>query len=864
VANSLTPGLVAPATTLFPPYDSQPPASGPYTVAFGSVSAGTTTNQQTVIQNVTSGDAIVVAANSNNAATAPVSVTDSQNNSYILASLDVNRAPNDAIFVALNCNPMVAGVDTITVTYAGTATVKSMIARGCSGYAGIDQIANPADGSASTTASNSLTALGTVSDWVVGSLSVNIAGGFPLSWTGLSQSAIAGPGPYLITADSVLSSSAPLSVTATFGQNAVWTLLLVALSPVPLINQQTPLLVPPGLPLLNSVSLVVPYSSQTSAAPVNIAGVTANVNVSGQADNSIAIYSAPSVQFPQAPALPAPLNFIPAFIGLRPQQQNVLPLVPVPGSTANVSVNAQFSDSTPAIYQINNPQQPFSPQLPPSLEFNTSSFALRQQYSTATPDVFVPGSSANVNVAAPSGTVTELIDGSGQIANVSAVAPAGSIAIYSAPSIQYPQAPALPAPLNFIPAFIGLRQQYSIAPLVQVLGATANVNVSAVSGAGVVIYPYGLQQPFSVQLPPSLQFNPASYVLRQQYSTAGPDIFVPGTTANVNVAAPAGSLLVTQVQNQPFPFLPLLPPSLQFNPAYINLRVPYDTAGIAPAVGNINVNGVTANVNVTAQFADIGLVITELVTPQFPFSPLLPPQLEFNPAFKTLRQQYPTALPDVFVPGTAANVSVSGQADNSVTESVLGTVANVNVTAPAGSISITTSIPPQFPFSPVLPNAVRFISSFTGLRVQYNTVAPIVALFGVTGQVNVTAPAGQINIVVGGADADNSVVAQAGNILVSVSGAASAVNTSAPNGTVDKTLTGITATVNVSAIPGTLPVFGSPGTVSVTAGSGSVVQVSVAGVPATVNVVTAGGSVTLEPDGTWWRVYPAYRTYPVW
>lgn len=436
---------VAPSIALFPPYQSTAPPQTPYTAAFGTTAAGSATGAQTLIHNVAAGDALVVAAQSNSTSTYALSCADSQNNKYTLVFLDINRSPNLALFVCFVKNPLTANVDSITVTYAGTATVKNMIVRGNSGFVSVDVISNPGDGS-STSPSNFLPALGATGDWVVAGLSNGTGAGMPVSWSGASQDVSIGPGPFLTTADLTTSSTAPQTISATLASSSTWVLGIVSLSPVPLYTQTATLLIPPGLDNPASINLVVPSASPPGN---NIGGVSASVSVFGQSDNSV------------TESVPGPAS----GVNVSGQSDNTVADF-VTGSAASVNVSGQVDNTivasvSGAVTNVNAAAQSGTTggtySAPPA-NVNVAGIA-------GSILEIITGTTATVNASGPVGTVADFIIGS--TANINSAGISGSIvvAISTTPGSVNVVAPpgSFPTPIN-------------------VTGSPASVTVMAPSG----------------------------------------------------------------------------------------------------------------------------------------------------------------------------------------------------------------------------------------------------------------------------------------------------------------------------------------------------------------------------------------------
>ena len=567
--------------------------------------------------------------------------------------------------------------------------------------------------------------------------------------------------------------------------------------------------------------------------------------------------------------------------------------VNISGVTANVNVSSQFTNEVPQVFQTFNPQTPFSAVLNSSLRFNPAFTSARPQTTTSYAGVFTATSTGSVSVAGPSGIVTELIDGTGAVANVSVSAPAGNILITQPFNPQAPFPPVLSNSIQFVPSYIALRQQLNTgvptAPPtpVNINGVVANVNVSGQADNSISIYQnFNTPSPFESVLPSTIRFSPAYQALRVQTSTALPDVFVPGSTANVNVAssgtvtelidgtgqtagvtvtAQPGQIQVFQNVNPPFPDSPILPASLRFNPAYTGLRPQYNTGfpGVfeTGTTANVNVSGqadntvtetltgTTAQVNVSAPAGSFS--ITQIFNPQTPFPAILPASLKFVPSLEVLRVQSNTGSPVVTggINGSVSNVNVSGQPDNLVVETLSGAVANVNVVAQPGALLITAPNPPQFFFPSILPEPVRFNPAFIGLRQQFSTSGPDVFVNGSVANVNVSVPAGNTSVIISGTVANVNVAAANDNIVTeTLSGTTANVNAVANPGSIPSTTPGTTGTVNVAAIPGSIPQQ----------------QTSVAGVTATVVVSAIPGGMTSVFVPNWWRVYKQYPVYPVW
>lgn len=140
--------------------------------------------------------------------------------------------------------------------------------------------------------------------------------------------------------------------------------------------------------------------------------------------------------------------------------------------------------------------------------------------------------------------------------------------------------------------------------------------------------------------------------------------------------------------------------------AAYTMRINIQVQGANTSPGEVHFLDDVVQYNVTQNQSGLAQVF-QTAFPQQPFSPQLPQFLQANPAFSGLRQQYSTALPNVFVPGSTSNVNVSGlsgiavnsvngsatsvavsgQSDNLISSAVSGNQTNVAVNASSGAIT---------------------------------------------------------------------------------------------------------------------------------------------------------------------------------
>ncbi len=206
----------------------------PYTACAGTQAAGSATFQVTLTHNVAIGDAVVVAISSNNNSTAaPTGVTDSAGNTYTQKILDTTRTPNLGVYeCSSSVAAMASGVGWIKGAFAGTATIKNLIARGCSGVLASSPVDVAIVADAGVGASPSSGSSGTLAqplEWAVAALTNGATGGTPSNWTGGFTAVVTeGSGPFLTMADQIVSAQTALTAGATI-VSSTWEMALVTL-----------------------------------------------------------------------------------------------------------------------------------------------------------------------------------------------------------------------------------------------------------------------------------------------------------------------------------------------------------------------------------------------------------------------------------------------------------------------------------------------------------------------------------------------------------------------------------------------------------------------------------------------------------
>ena len=194
-----------------------------------------------VATSTTGGDALVVIA-ANNTSGAATGVTDTKGNTWAQVGSGANGSINGAVFAAIagpgGSGPtlrLVAGTDTITVTYPLSSGVQYIIVRGCSGVSGVNaaDVSIDATGTSTAPSSGSSGVLAQASEYAIAALINGNSGGVPSSWTG-GFTALAGGSahvtsdPYLTVAEQTTSATTALTAGATV-VSVIWVMLLVTL-----------------------------------------------------------------------------------------------------------------------------------------------------------------------------------------------------------------------------------------------------------------------------------------------------------------------------------------------------------------------------------------------------------------------------------------------------------------------------------------------------------------------------------------------------------------------------------------------------------------------------------------------------------
>lgn len=410
------------------------------------------------------------------------------------------------------------------------------------------------------------------------------------------------------------------------------------------------------------------------------------------------------------------------------------------------------------------------------------------------------------------------------------------------PLVQYPPGYLSPAAFQFMPQL----QTYVNDDAVSIAGVTANVKVTANSGSVAVgnedsvppfvLYPPGFLSPAS--------FNYQPLILQTDITA----VYVNGVTANVNVTANPGSVVISNTVS--------IPPTSLYPPGYISpaafrfMPQRSVTANDAP----VSITGSTANITVTANAGNVSTGNEQFVVPA-----LMPPGFLSPAAFRQIPQIS----------------SVSN--DDSV--SVRGVTATIAVTANAGSVSLgnDNSVPPvlsppgfispaafrHMPRMPVTSNddAVSVTGSTSAVLVSANTGSIPVTLAGVSANINVSASSGSVSV--GNEDSVSYALSPPGFISPAafrykaqipvytndettlIQGVTSRIVVTAQTGSVSSAITGVTASITITANPGSIPVSltGATASIVVTARIGSIPS-DVTGITSNINVQANSGSVT--------------------
>lgn len=283
----------------------------PYTACASSTAAGSGTFQVTVTTSVAQGDTVVVVISGNSTGALPTGVTDVHGNTYTQALLDTTRQPSLGIYVGVAQTALIgtdrSGTDWIQGSWSGTAGVKELVARGCSGVqavSAVDQSAHADSGTGTSPSSGATGALAQRREWAVAAIANGAGGGTPTSWTGgFTAVTTQGTGPFLTVADQVVDSTAALTAGATI-TNATWTCGVVTLRGAP--APRTQIFTSPRQPPRYGALLTPLVAPATSAGPPAELPVFPNVPLDVRAE--IFLGSA-------ATAGPPPVTIPPALVG---------------------------------------------------------------------------------------------------------------------------------------------------------------------------------------------------------------------------------------------------------------------------------------------------------------------------------------------------------------------------------------------------------------------------------------------------------------------------------------------------------------------------------------------------------------------
>jgi hypothetical protein len=212
------------------------PPSSPYAIASGSSNAASATLVLSVSETTNAGDGVVVgtAINTTSAGLA-TGVTDTQGNTYTRQTPTEIVAYSQAMFVATSTTALVAGTDTITVTFASSGAIgKSAAACGVPGASAVDTAGGAdAQSTAGSTAPSVTTGTLAQADECVVAWENNAVAGGAISWgTGFTQVLPAfealGTNQWSGMATNVTSSTSAVTAAGTI-TSAKWAIMTAAL-----------------------------------------------------------------------------------------------------------------------------------------------------------------------------------------------------------------------------------------------------------------------------------------------------------------------------------------------------------------------------------------------------------------------------------------------------------------------------------------------------------------------------------------------------------------------------------------------------------------------------------------------------------
>lgn len=369
----------------------------------------------------------------------------------------------------------------------------------------------------------------------------------------------------------------------------------------------------------------------------------------------------------------------------------------------------------------------------------------QQAYPPLTPTYIVPSSVANINVAAPSDqplTVTV----TGVVANINVNATFTDIfAGATGPNIVSQAYPGQ----TWLKNFQHPQAQVQIsAPPSGVFGVTANISVAAPAGSLGV---------------PSLTGTVANVSVDAFASFAGQ------TGPNIVSRAAPGQTWVKQFEHTQQPYPPLTPTYLvPSSVANINVAAPSDQ----PLT--VTVTGVTATITVASTGAYAGAIGPNIVSQAYPGQTWIK-------AFQHPQAFFPTPPVAGIVTTPPANITVTAVPGGVGVPSVTGVVTNISVDSPAGSL-------------------LASVSALANITVA-STGSVVSSIAGVTSTIAIAGFGGSITGGVGGPISAINVAGYPGIITNTTFGVTAAI-TVATSGSILVTRSGPTASVIVVANAG--------------------------------------------------------------
>jgi hypothetical protein len=190
----------------------------PTLIGSGQTAAGGTTVSLGVETSVPTGSAVFICGGTN-ATALPVSITDTQGNSYFPV-ISSGSGLSAYVFACLKCNALTAAQDTVTATYAATAAAKNICGLSSASVNSLDQTAS--NRGTSTNPSVTTPQLNNPNELVIAVETNGLAGGALTNPGNFTEIITMNAQPFTSVLAQVISGTSPVTASGTI-VSAPWT-----------------------------------------------------------------------------------------------------------------------------------------------------------------------------------------------------------------------------------------------------------------------------------------------------------------------------------------------------------------------------------------------------------------------------------------------------------------------------------------------------------------------------------------------------------------------------------------------------------------------------------------------------------------